>query len=104
MPQYWYDFYMPGPDRPSFGRRNVPPKPKTGHEALVPPSLTARVVHDTLYAIPNGQLHQNLKNAIAKNPDLRARAAEIALLVSQGREKDVTQESLQALNDALRNS
>lgn len=84
-----------------FGKRNAPPKPKTGHEALRPPTLNAQVIHDTLHNITTGEFHNDLKTAIDTDPDIRARANEIATLVAQGRSHAVTTESLKALTAAL---
>lgn len=90
---------MPGPDRPSFGRRNAPPKAQSGHEAIKPPELSAQVVHDTVNNISEGQIHADLKELIRTDPDIKAKAGEIAMLVGQGRK--VAIDSLQTLTNAL---
>ncbi len=84
-----------------FGKRNAPPKPKTGHEALRPPTLNAQVIHDTLHNITTGEFHNDLKTAIDSDLNIRAQASEIAGLVAQGRSRAVTTESLKALTTVL---
>lgn len=85
-----------------FGKRNAPPKPKTGHEALRPPILSAQVIHDTLHNITTGEFHNDLKAAIGSDPDIHAQASEIAGIVAQGRARDITPESLAEITEALR--
>lgn len=80
-----------------FGKRG-PKNPTSNEQARI---LTPKEIHDTLNGIPGNDFNNDLKKAIDSDPNIKARASEIVMLINQDREKDITQESLRGITDAF---
>lgn len=85
--------------RPHFGLRGKPLEAEPDYNTLPLPTLTPKIILDTVTKTPQGNFNKHLNIALT-DPDIKARAQEIANLAPNQADK-ITQKMLQELTDKV---